>query len=344
MRGLTSNLIAIAVILTCAAPSLTANLWPRVFKMLAEGASAPEAGMAIAVAVSAIAMGAVPFAMKQSRTFGLFWLACVGLGTAVAMFNFLMACELAGKFRDDLSAPAAQTIAKAETLRARIAGAKSTRAALPPAEPWTTEAALDTAKRAVDTAEISRADECKRRGQFCRDRESDERIAMRTWAAATQARAVTAQHERLDSIIARAEAELDGLGLVPAVVDPAAARIGKAIGIFVDLGPRPAEVISTWWPTFIAAIIELLGLLGPRVILTAIRGREDVQLATVAPVAAPVDLATVATVENPTDFKVRQLTVGDSAARAGRASPTPSWCLARDRARCFLQLSWCRPA
>ena len=49
-----------------------------------------------------------------------------------------------------------------------------------------------------------------------------------------------------------------------------AARIGKLLAKFVDMGPRPDLVVTEWWPTGVAIVIEWIGLALPRIILTAI--------------------------------------------------------------------------
>ena len=93
--------------------------------------------------------------------------------------------------------------------------------------------------------------------------------ALAALTAATSNRAATARAEKLDAELTKAQQELMALGPIPDLVDPAAARIGKAISKFVDLGDRPDLVVIDWWPTFVAVMIEAIGLLMPRIILTA---------------------------------------------------------------------------
>src|SRR5262245_45977571 len=49
-----------------------------------------------------------------------------------------------------------------------------------------------------------------------------------------------------------------------------AARIGKLLAKFVDMGPRPDLVVTEWWPTGVAIVIEWIGLALPRIILAAV--------------------------------------------------------------------------
>jgi hypothetical protein len=83
------------VVAACAAPSVAANVWPRVSHLWAEGAaSGTEVGLTLALAMSAIGMAAVPFAMKKAGNVG-FWLVCLVMGLGLATFNYTMAVELA---------------------------------------------------------------------------------------------------------------------------------------------------------------------------------------------------------------------------------------------------------
>ena len=77
-----------AVVAACAAPSAAANVWPRVSQMWAEGAaSGTEVGLTLALAMSAVGMAAVPFAMKKAGNIG-FWLVCLMMGLWVSLIGF----------------------------------------------------------------------------------------------------------------------------------------------------------------------------------------------------------------------------------------------------------------
>jgi hypothetical protein len=88
--------------------------------------------------------------------------------------------------------------------------------------------------------------------------------------AAETNRANTVKLERLDGEIRTANKEKLDLGPIPSETNPGAARIGKLLAKFVDMGPRPDLVVTDWWPTGVAIVIEWIGLVLPRMILTAV--------------------------------------------------------------------------
>jgi hypothetical protein len=141
-----------------------------------------------------------------------------------------------------------------------------------PQLPHTTAAMVTAARTAAEAAKVSREDECRRRGNFCRDREADERAALAAMSTAEANRASTLERERLDGELRAASKEKVELGPVPSEIDPGAAKIGKVLTLFIDLGPRPDLAVIDWWPTFVAVVIEAIGLLMPRIILTATGG------------------------------------------------------------------------
>jgi hypothetical protein len=245
--------------------------------MWAEGAaSGTEVGLTLALAMSAVGMAAVPFAMKKAGNVG-FWLVCFVMGLGLATFNYTMAVELASKWRDHNTSPAAVKQLKSAALDSRITQATAALERLPQV-PHTTAAMVTAAKLVAGTAATWREEECRKRGgrgDQCRDREKDEREALKALSTAEANRATTLERERLDAELKVASREKVELGPVPHEVDPAAARIGKVLATFFELGPRPDLVVIDWWPTFVAVVIEAIGLLMPRIILTA-TGHADV--------------------------------------------------------------------
>jgi hypothetical protein len=236
--------------------------------MWAEGAaSGTEVGLTLALAMSAAGMAAIPFAMKKAGNVG-FWLVCLVMGVGLATFNYTMAVELASRWRDANTSPAAVLQLKAAALDSRITEATAALGRLPQL-PLTTAAMVTAARTAAETAKVSREDECRKRGNFCRDREADERAALAALSTAEANRANTVERERLDGELRTANAEKVALGPIPSEIDPGAAKIGKVVAAFVDLGPRPDLVVVDWWPSFVAVVIEAIGLLMPRIILTA---------------------------------------------------------------------------
>jgi|SRR5262245_1469681 len=136
------KIAVILIVLICATPTVAANLWPRLAHMWAEGgATGAEVGLTVALALSALGMTTIPFAMKKAGSLGL-CLACLVMGTVLAAFNYTMAVEVATKWREDLAIPRAQTVAKSGALRARITGATNARAQLAQVPPASTAALL----------------------------------------------------------------------------------------------------------------------------------------------------------------------------------------------------------
>lgn len=326
-----------AVIAACAAPSAAANVWPRVSRMIAEGAaSGTEAGITAALVMSALLMAATPFAMKKAPNVG-FWAVCLIFGVGLATFNYTMAVDLAGKWRDQSTAPAALTAAKAKALKSRIAGATAAMDRLAKL-PHTTAAQVTAADDAVALATEARDQECGKVGRNCRARVAELKAVTETRAILLANRAVSEKRELYEAAIAKAQKELDALGVIPNQIDPAAARIGKAFDKlpFIDLGPRPDLVVIEWWPTWVAIIIEVIALLGPRIVLTAtmprdfeapankmdrerfqnsgfvevVRAPSSEKPPTALPTAAPIETpATATTPKNPK--KIKRAAVGD---------------------------------
>ena len=93
---------------------------------------------------------------------------------------------------------------------------------------------------------------------------------MAVLATAEANRANTAERERLQIELGTAEDEKRKLGPIPKDVDPGAAKIGMLLAKFIDMGDRPDLVVMDWGPHVFAGFIELIGLLVPRIILTAL--------------------------------------------------------------------------
>ena len=82
------------------------------------------------------------------------------------------------------------------------------------------------------------------------------------------------QAEQLDAEIRRLEQELAALGAIPENVDAQAARLAKVAGRFLDLGDNPIEAVADTVISTMSVFAELIGLLGPRIIVTAM-ARKD---------------------------------------------------------------------
>ncbi len=260
----------------CAAPLAALNVWPRLSQMWAQGAaSGNDVGIVLLVVVAALLMAAVPFAMEKAGNWG-FWLVCLAFGIGLATLNYTLAVGSIGKVRDLHAGSARELVHKAASLNSRIERARKSRSQLPQFA-WVSAAGAAAAKRAADAAATSREEECTRRGKaatLCRDREADERAAIAALATAESNRALTQQAEQLDSEIRRLEQELAALGAIPENVDAQAARLAKVAGRFVDLGDNPIEAVADTVISAMSVFAELIGLLGPRIIVTAM-ARKD---------------------------------------------------------------------
>jgi hypothetical protein len=244
--------------------------------MWAQGAaSGNDVGIVLLVVVAALLMAAVPFAMEKAQNWG-FWLVCLAFGVGLATLNYALAVGSIGKVRDLNAGPARELVHKAASLNSRIERARNSRNRLPQFA-WTSAAGAAAAKRAADAAAISREEECTKRGKaaaLCRDREADERAALAALATAESNRALTEQAEQLDAEVRRLEQELAGLGTIPENVDAQAARLAKVAGRFVDLGDNPIEAVADTVISAMSVFAELIGLLGPRIIVTAMARKE----------------------------------------------------------------------
>jgi multidrug efflux pump subunit AcrA (membrane-fusion protein) len=219
--------------------------------MWSEGAAdGTEVGITIAVTLSAVCMTAVPFAMRNADGL-LFWLMCLVTGLGLATFNYSMAVDLVGQWRDALATPAATKQLTAAALDRRITDATAAKARLPQL-PHITAAMVAAAKMALELGTQAKTQECATVGDNCRTRVMELTKAMTDLRAAESNRGNTLRLERLDGEIQAAAKEKLALGPIPSDTDPGAARIGKLLAKFLDMGPKPDLVVIEWWPTGIA--------------------------------------------------------------------------------------------
>ena len=95
------------------APSVAANVWPRLTQIRSEGAAnGTEVGITIAVTLSALGMAAVPSAVRNANTL-LFRLTCLVTALGLATFNYSMAVDLVTRWRDENPAALKQPTAAA---------------------------------------------------------------------------------------------------------------------------------------------------------------------------------------------------------------------------------------
>jgi hypothetical protein len=259
-----------AVLALCIAPSAAMNLWPGLSGIIwgtaaADGATVAKLTMQ---AASVIVMALSLVAMERARS----WpkkLAALGLGLGLASLNFLNALELASHARDEVATKARGTINGTAALQRQFAILQKSRTELPHFIP-ATAAAVESAVLAVSAAEKSRASECEKRGPNCRDREADERAARATLAAVQERQTLTDRAAKLEGDMREVEAKLAEVGPAPRYEDPAAHRLAVILAMVgFDLGERPAEKVAEYWPLLIAAMVEVLAMVGPYVLLGA---------------------------------------------------------------------------
>ena len=103
-------------------------------------------------------------------------------------------------------------------------------------------------------------------------RVAEKTAAIADHKTAVANRALTSSAETLDADKEAAQKELDALGVIPEHADKSAFRLAKDVGKLVDLGPSPDETLIDWMIKFFAIIVEVIGLVGPRMILLSIYG------------------------------------------------------------------------
>lgn len=244
-----------AVWLGCLAPTAALNIYPHLAALADPGPVGMVPHIIMIVAKSAFVVGAAyllvkaeTVATRKQKT------ACYLVWCAVASVCFYNAMEGGGRLRDQLAGPAREWQVKGAAIKSRIASLDKSRAEVPPHSP-ASPAMVESARGAVAAAEKSRADECAKRGPFCRDREADERSA-RDRLAEVEGRAMaTTQVAEIDAELKVKRAELDGLGEAPKHADPAAARLALIFG-------TDEETVADWWPIWLAVAIEIWATLG----------------------------------------------------------------------------------
>jgi hypothetical protein len=274
MRATLRKFSAATLAAACVVPSGAANVWTRVAHIWNEGgASSSEIGIVAALIMSILVMAAIPFAVKSASN----WLEKLGylaLGFMLASFNFTLAVDTAGQWRDKITNPATVLATDAATFKNDKTVAEANRdkfAQLAQATVAEVAAAEDDVKLATQ----ARDKECVKVGDNCRARVADLAAATKRRSDILAARYNTEMVEHYDKDAKEAKRKLTALGPIPEHNDPAAARIAEVIGLFYDLGKDPDLKVVKWWPTWIAVIIELIAMWGPPVFLLAIVGNEQ---------------------------------------------------------------------
>lgn len=266
-EGVSNSIIAIVVVL-CAAPAATLNIWPRVAQMLQEGMSGSQVGIVLLVAVSALGMAATPFAMKKAENWG-FWITCLAFGVGLAVLNYAMAVGAVGKVRDNEADGARAKQARYLSLKRAVEDAEGARKNLPAFTP-TTKEMVATGEAAVNFAIQARDQECRIVGDICRARIAQ--LASRQSELANLSRdfALTERAMALDRHLSEARAQLAATAPAPMYVDAQASRLAALVAGFIDLGPDAAERVANALVSILAISAEAIALGLPRIIVTAL--------------------------------------------------------------------------
>ena len=260
------------IVLNCAAPAITLNVWPRIDQMLLSGFSSNNLGIVLLVTLSALGMTCVPFAMKKAENRG-FWWTCLAFGIGLGILNYTMAVGAIGKVRDGEAGERSALRAKAEALKVQIEETEGARRGLPPFR-WTTPEMVETAKSAVALATQARDQECNKVGDHCRARVVQLGNRQSDLAAVEADRASTERAAGLDRTLAALRGTLTGLGPIPHSDDQQATRIAVVVGVLFNLGANAAETVASGLIHFLAICAEAFALGMPRIITTALSRRE----------------------------------------------------------------------
>jgi len=263
-----SRVIACAAVAAlCAVPSAAANLWPRLTHIWTNGAAGGDVAIISLLTLSVAGMVAVPFAMRNADSL-LFWLTCLVTGIGLATFNQIMATETTGKWLEVMLHPAAVKQSRAAVLDSRIQRETAAIAQLPQL-PRTSAAEVEAAAQAVKLATEARDQECGKVGNNCRDRVKELKTEVEKQAELLKARTNTITLEAHEAAIKTARAEREELEPIPTGPDPTMQRIANMVGLVYPLGERSDLKVIEWLPTWVAAMVEAIGLLLPRILLTA---------------------------------------------------------------------------
>jgi hypothetical protein len=113
----------------------------------------------------------------------------------------------------------------------------------------TDDEVVAAAKRSADTATSNRIAECDKRGPNCRQRETEEQIAVRSLASVTAGKATTDRATKLEADIAAIRARL-ATGEAVANPNP----LGAVLALLLGSG---ASVLMAWQQAIVAAVFDL---------------------------------------------------------------------------------------
>ena len=258
-----------AIICLCAAPAMTLNVWPRIENMILHGMTSNELGIALLVAVSALGMTAVPFAMLKAPN-RAFWWTTLSFGLGLATLNYIMAVGAIGKISDHATSQAAQAISRAQSLKDQLEDLRAARKELG-AFKHTSQEQLTAADEAVRLAEIAQRDECGKVGDHCRARVAQLQSRLSERADISAALSATIRRSAIERDLRAVEQKLLAVGALPTYTNPQAERIRSVVGL---IAPSVAtESVANGIIHFLAIAAELFALGMPRILSTALAGQ-----------------------------------------------------------------------
>jgi hypothetical protein len=260
---------AAVIVAICVAPSLVANAWPR-FQAVFEGdRDAALLGTATFQAVAVIVMALAPLAIAWAVRARDIFTGASAAALAIALFaiNSGNAIETVNRFRQSVRM-------KAENLAAQIDRDKGELRGMGQVQP-TSDDDVKAAQAAVEAAQQAQTQECWQVGAHCRTRQSETKEAIEQKKSISNQRTLAVNAERLKQQIDKNARALADMGIVPSV--------------------SPSE---QRWATFYGLVIELLGLLGPLVVMGPFQ-RKDAAPAQPVPVEAPAKATAAASVPAP---------------------------------------------
>jgi hypothetical protein len=211
-------------------------------------------------------MALCPIAFERTSN----WRVAVGAAVLCAVLASMTvgnAIDVAGQVRDLGRKPARDLLNKIAGVESRIEDAQNSRSQLPQQLPQVTVDMVGAALSAVAAAETARTQECGRVGDNCRARVVELKSAIANQVKLLADKAIGDKGEALDVKIAQLKAEREDLGAPPEDADPTAHRLARVITLFHDLGPKPAECVADWWPTWLGFGVEAIALLGSYVLV-----------------------------------------------------------------------------
>jgi hypothetical protein len=214
--------------------------------------AAHDLGLAACMAIAVVALPLVPFAIRRCSDLSSRAMLVV-LGLILLLYNFSNALDALNRGHAAATGPARGRIADAAALREKISELDVRKRQVAPHKTVSRESAL--------AAQAARDAECKTGyGVKCRAREDD-------LAAAQRDRALTERGERLETELDQAKEDLRKLGPVESTADQTASQLASLAGLLWSGADKLGDAISTNRPVFRAAVVELMGGLGPWVLM-----------------------------------------------------------------------------